>query len=110
MDSVKLQQIVEQAIQEYVGLTSPYDEVVGELIADREHARYIVLNIGWNKRQRIHSTLLHVDIVNGKAWIQQDNTEDGFATDLVRAGVPHDCIVLAFHLPEKRRFGEFAEA
>jgi hypothetical protein len=110
MDNVNMQEIVERLIQDYVGLTSPYDQVVSELVADREHGRYVVFNIGWNKTRRVHSTLLHIDVINNKAWIQQDNTEDGFATDLLRAGVPHDQIVLAFHLPEVRRFGEFAEA
>jgi len=85
-------------------------DVTGELVADRERVRYVVINIGWNKRQRVHPTLIHVDIIGDKAWIQHDWTGDGFATDLVRAGVPREQIVLAFHLPEVRRFGEFAEA
>lgn len=36
---------------------------------------------------------------DGKFWIEEDCTEDGIATDLVRAGGLKEDIVLAFHEP-----------
>ena len=33
---------------------------------------------------------------------------DGIANELVAAGVPHDCIVLAFKSPEMRKHTDFA--
>jgi hypothetical protein len=45
---------------------------------------------------------LHLDILNGKVWIQRDGTEDGIADELEAAGIPRSDIVLAFH-PEKDR-------
>jgi hypothetical protein len=53
---------------------------------------------------------IYVRIRNGKFWIEEDWTEDGIATDLVREGVPKEDIVLAFHDPETRKYTDFAAA
>jgi len=45
-----------------------------------------------------------------KFWIEEDWTEDGIAADLVRAGVPKEDIVLAFHEPGRRQYTDFAAA
>ena len=67
---------------------------------------------------------LHLDIIDGKIWIQHDGTEGGIANKLVDSGtdtrsesvpersvnrgVPKHDIVLGFHPPFKRQFTEFA--
>ena len=53
---------------------------------------------------------LHVDIINGKVWIQRDGTEEGIALELVAAGIPKEHIVLAFHHPSRRPDTEYAVA
>lgn len=83
---------------------------VSEVVFDRQHDRYLLVEAGWERGYRIHGTLLHVDIVDGKLWIQHDGTEDGIAPELVTAGVPKDHIVLAFRPPEMRKLTEFAVA
>ncbi len=57
----------------------------------------------------IHN-LLHVEIIDGKIWIQRDGTEEGIACALVEAGIPKTRIVLGFWDPEARKLGEFAAA
>lgn len=47
-------------------------------------------------------------IRNGQFWIEEDWTEEGIATDLVRAGVPKEDIVLTFHEPKMRQYTDFA--
>ncbi len=79
-----------------------------EMIVDKEHDHYQVLSVGWNKLERVHGTLIHVDIRDGKIWIQHDGTEEGIANRLVAQGVPRSDIVLAFHPPYKRPYTEFA--
>ena len=79
-----------------------------EAIIDQEKDRYLLQDIGWENGKRLYSTLAHVDIINGKFWIQQDNTETGIANELVAAGVPKDRIVLAFYPKTMREWGEFA--
>jgi hypothetical protein len=52
--------------------------------------------------------LLHLDIKDGKIWIQYDGTEGGIALELVELGVPKEDIVLGYHSPSVRGFTEFA--
>jgi hypothetical protein len=66
--------------------------------------------VGWENDKRVHGCLVHMDIIDGKIWIQRDGTEDGMALDLVRAGIPKQEIVLAFHPPHRRPYTEYAAA
>ena len=52
--------------------------------------------------------MLHIDIKDGKIWIQHDGTEEGIANRLVAAGVPKNDIVLGFQSPFQRKYTEFA--
>jgi hypothetical protein len=79
-----------------------------EQVVDTTHDHYQLVNVGWNDNERIHSSLLHIDIKAGKIWIQHDGTEEGIANRLVELGVPKSDIVLAFHSPYRRQFTEFA--
>jgi hypothetical protein len=53
---------------------------------------------------------LMLRIHNERVWIEHDGTEEGVANLLVKAGLPHDDIVLAFHSPRKRPLTDFAVA
>lgn len=72
---------------------------------DRDH--YQLLYVGWRGTRRDFGCILHVDIKDGKIWIQHDGTETGVADQLVDLGVPRQDIVLAFHEPEVRQFTDF---
>ena len=50
----------------------------------------------------------HVDIIDGKIWVQHDGTEDVIADQLVEKGVPKQDIVLAYHAPNVRKYTDFA--
>jgi hypothetical protein len=88
----------------------PDPGAVSEVVFDRQHDRYLLVEAGWERGYRIHGALLHVDIIDGKLWIQHDGTEEGIAPELVTAGVPKECIVLAFRSPDMREFSEYAVA
>ncbi len=77
---------------------------------DRSNDRYLLVNVGWDRGRRVHGSLVHIDIIDGKIWIQRDGTEDGIANELVSAGIPRDHIVLGFRPAEVRPFTEFAVA
>jgi hypothetical protein len=76
---------------------------------DDQHARYLLLAVGWNGARRIHTVLTHLLIHDDHIWIEQDGTAPpGIADALVAAGIAHDQIVLAFHHPNVRQFSEYA--
>ncbi|MEL6381237.1 MAG: XisI protein [Cyanobacteria bacterium J06626_18] len=66
-----------------------------------------MLYVGWRGIKRDFGCVLHLDIKDGKIWIQHDGTEVGIANQLVKLGVPKQDIVLAFHEPEVRQFTNF---
>ena len=77
---------------------------------DDERNRYLLLSVGWHGDRRVSGTTIHARLANGKIFIEEDWTEEGIATQLVAAGVPHQDIVLAFHPPGLRHLSEFAVA
>jgi len=77
---------------------------------DSDSDQYAIISDGWDGSRHHHGCLIHVEIRNGKIWIQRDGTEDGIATELVEAGIPKSDIVLGFHEPSVRKHTGFAVA
>jgi ketopantoate reductase len=81
-----------------------------QAIFDNEHDHYQLLHVGWRNNHRQFGCILHLDIKQGKIWIQHDGTEIGIANQLVELGVPKQDIILAFHEPEVRQYTDFGTA
>ena len=79
-----------------------------KLVIDETVNHYLLIEIGGQNSRRIYGTLIHLDIINQKIWIQQDGTEEGIANELVNLGIHHQQIVLAFKTVERRKITDFA--
>jgi hypothetical protein len=101
-------QLVERILAENARVPYAYGDVRIQTVFDRDQDHYLLMLVGRDRDGRVHGCLVHVDIVDGKFWIQRDGTEHGIARDLMEAGVPKNQIVLAFRSPEARRDTEFA--
>jgi hypothetical protein len=77
-------------------------------VFDEQRDHFLLLKIGWSHGRRVRATTLHVRIRRGKICVEEDMTEEGVATALLRQGVPAEDIVLGFHAPALRQFTEFA--
>lgn len=102
--------IIENILDEYTRIPYAYGDIHTEAVYDRSNDRYLLVNVGWDRGRRVHGSLVHIDIIDGKIWIQRDGTEQGIANELVSAGVPRDRIVLGFRPAEVRPYTEFAVA
>src|SRR5262245_25231746 len=102
--------ILRELIQRYAQYQPACGEVQIEVIFDETNDHYELMYAGWNGPYRIRGSVLHIDIRQEKVWIQYDGTEDGIAEELVKAGIPHDRIVLAFKPPDIRAHTDFAVA
>jgi XisI protein len=103
-------QYIRQLLSERAQRSSMYqyaEEYDVQTIFDTEHDHYQLLYVGWRGEKRDFGCVLHLDIKNGKIWIQHDGTEIGIANQLVELGVPRQDIVLAFHEPYIRQFTDF---
>lgn len=112
MDSVVIdyKTAIQQVFKNYLEFLGEEDGTQFELITDQDHDRYLLVEIGWQKNRRIYGTLLHIDIIDNKLWIQQDGTEEGIANEFVELGIPKQKIVLAFKPIERRKVTDFAVA
>jgi hypothetical protein len=110
MDKLNLyRQLIQELLIERAKLRSPNDPVKSQTLFDREEDRYQLVNLGWkNSSTRIYGCAIHVDIIDGKIWVQHDGTEEAIADLLVAKGVPKSDIVLAYHAPHVRQYTDFA--
>jgi len=101
--------IIERILTEYAKNPYANGEIERQLVFDRERDHYLLMSVGWDKH-RVHGCVVHIDLIDGKCWIQRDGTETGIARDLVAAGIAKDRIVLAFKSPEIRPHTGYAVA
>ncbi|HLF85239.1 MAG TPA: XisI protein [Blastocatellia bacterium] len=104
--------LIKRILTEHVELSKSQFKAGVEpiLITDEERGHYMWLKLGWENGRRVKYITVYARLRDGKFWIEEDLTEDGIATDLVREGVPKEDIVLAFHDPETRKHTDFAAA
>ncbi len=84
------------------------DELEMQTIFDTVRDHYQLIYVGWDKGRRVYGPVMHLDIKNGKIWIQWNGTEDDIAAELMELGVSKQDIVLGFHTPFMRQFSDFA--
>src|ERR1700730_17782262 len=104
-------QIIKKILAELAAI--PFPEVVNlkaKTVFDESSDIYMVLVEGWQDVKRMHGCLVHLEIKDGKIWIQLDGTEDGVANELLAAGIPKDRSVLAFKSLQARAHSGFAVA
>jgi XisI protein len=100
--------IVRNLIAQYAQYNSSVGDIRTEAVCDEEKGHYALVHTGWNGVHRIDGMVLHIDIRDGKVWIEHNGTEDPIGTKLVEAGIPADHIVLGFKHPEIRPYTGFA--
>jgi hypothetical protein len=90
--------------------TSPGAELEEQLLIDTERDHYQILTLGWDESRRVYYPVFHIDIKNGKVWVQEDATDYDIVGEMEKRGIPKSDIVLAFHAPYKRPFTGYATA
>ncbi|MFN6513422.1 MAG: XisI protein [Nostoc sp. CreGUA01] len=104
----RYREIIRQLIFEYAGHKPANGQIETEAVIDLERDHYEVLHVGWDGVRRVHGSVVHIDIINNKVWIQYDGTSQPVAEALLEAGIPREDIVLGFHPAELRQYTDFA--
>lgn len=111
MDTIiSYRKIIKELINRHAKIKPAIGEIDVEAIFDESKDHYELSHTGWLRSRRVHGTVLHIDIRDGKVWIQHDGIEGGIAEELVEAGIPRDQIVLGFQPPSLRQYTEYAVA
>ena len=109
MDRIKQQQAsVTELITRFASYKPAFGDVEMQAITDHEHGHYQVMSIGWKKEERVHDCVMHIDIKDGKIWIQHNATDVDIAEELVEQGLSKAEIVLAMHPTRLRAYTGYA--
>ena len=110
MDStIKYKNIICSLLEEYGAIKKNITpNVHTKLILDTKNHHYQLISVGWHRKHFIYTVAFHFEIINGKVWIHQNNTDIMIADELHEKGIPKSDIVLNF-IPERARaFSGFA--
>ena len=112
MDKVeKYRQILFDVLNDYVEPRRiQADGIETILLADTKNDHYQVLFSGWKGRKQVYVVVFHLDIKDGKIWLQQNNSDYDIIEDIEARGAPKSDIVLGIHSPQIRPFTDYAVA
>lgn len=112
MDQVsRYRETVRRVLDDYARwLAKPGTDVRCEVVFDPVLDHFELVRFGWEGHRRVHSVMFHLDLIDGKVWVQFDGTDRPVAEELVRAGVPKEDIILAESPPEVRQFTGYGVA
>lgn len=102
--------IVRKLIDDYASYKPSHGQIETEAIVDPTKDHYEVLHVGWDGVRRVHGSVVHIDIINEKIWVQYDGTSCPVAEALLAAGIPREEIVLGFYPADLRQYTDFATA
>ncbi|HSK72006.1 MAG TPA: XisI protein [Pyrinomonadaceae bacterium] len=105
-----IQNLLESLGQAKVLGTDTAEEFETQVICDTKNDHYQLLHLGWQNQKRTFGVSIHIDIKNGKIWIQQNSTDIDIARELVEKAIPKEDIVLGLQAPSMRKYTEFAVA
>lgn len=112
MDKIRsYQNIITTLLEEYAAIPPSYPTTLrDELIIDTQRNHFQLITVGWENNQFVHEAIFHLDIIDGKVWIQQNNSEAKLTDELIERGIEKSDIVLGFQHPEARVHSGFAVA
>ncbi len=68
-------ELIQTYLQEYVSTPIANGEIESYTVFDQQQDHYQAMNLGWDGHRRVYGCVLHLDIREGKIWVQQNMTE-----------------------------------
>ena len=103
-------QWIQALLTEYVATPISNGAIESQTLFDTQRDHYQVTNVGWDGHRRVYGWVLHLDIKDGKIWLQQNTTEMRVAHELAAMGVAKDDIILGFQATYVREYTGFGVA
>lgn len=100
----------EELLISHADFNSSNLDIESQLILDTKNDHYQLLELGWEGMKRVYNCVMHLDIKDGKIWIQRNMTDVDIAQELVEMGVKKEDIVLGLHPPYKRPYTGYGVA
>jgi XisI protein len=79
----RYRQYIQNLLMKYSSYESSEEDIEEQLIFDTERDHYQILDIGWDGCDRIYNCVMHLDIKDGRIWIQRNttSTRNNFTSD-----------------------------
>jgi hypothetical protein len=106
----RYRQVIQGLLARLAAIPNLEEGIRDRTLFDQHSDNYAIISEGWDGEERIHHVVAHLEISNGKIWIQADNTDLVIARELESQGIPKSDIVLGFRPPEVRAESEYAAA
>ncbi len=106
----KYQNCIQELLTRYANEDKGNAEVEVQLIFDVERGHFQWMNVGWEGFDRIYRCAVHLDLRDGKVWLQQNLTDQNPAAELMEMGVAREDIILGLQPPYKRPYTEYGVA
>lgn len=105
-------ELVKKLLQEFHDYSNSgkNDGVESELILDRERDHYLWLEVGWQNNKYVYAPFIHIDIKDGKIWLQRNFTDIDLGEKLIAMGAKKEDIILGLHSPFMRQFSGYGVA
>jgi len=97
-------QVIQSLLTAYAAIPIANGKIDCYTVFDTKQDHYMVMNVGWDGQRRVYGCVLHLDIKEGKIWIEPNMTEMRVAQELGEQGVSKDDIVLGFQAPQMREY------
>jgi hypothetical protein len=108
--NARYREIIRQLLTEWAAVPYAMEGIQSRTLFDESQDCYAVISEGWLGNERVLDIILNLEIINGKVWIQADNTDIVIARKLEEKGIPKSDIVLGFRSPDVRPYTEYAVA
>jgi hypothetical protein len=93
-ESVDFRQAIQTVFQRYVGLARTDRGVELIAVCDAETGNYLLMNVGWSGRDRIHSVVVHLRAIGEQIRVEWNGT-DTLIDDLIESGLREEDFVPA---------------
>ncbi|MEC4805267.1 MAG: XisI protein [Jaaginema sp. PMC 1079.18] len=101
---------IKTLLSQYISVEKPPENWESQLIYDEQGEHYLWMKVGWEDSKRIYYSVIHLDIKEGKIWLQKNATDLNPAEDLIELGIPRENIVLGLQPPFKRPYTNYGVA
>jgi hypothetical protein len=99
---------IQQILTEYAEYMTTDDDVLQiETLFDTKRHHYQIVVLGWQNNKRIYHNLIHLDIINGQIWVQNNNTQFTLIEDFDRLNIPRKALVNGLISARRRQFRDY---
>jgi hypothetical protein len=103
--TLKYHTIILELLGEFVDFWHNGDGVERKVLYDEKSQTYTLIYYGWQDNKRyLHGVSFHLQRIEDKIWIHQNNTQYLIADELIEKGIAKEDIILGFSYEVHRQY------